>query len=143
MKNKGQKLRKSPGNERRSERGGQPLGPLEIKAPLTLVGVPARISKGDPLGRYRGTIGRVTDGQPIVRNSHHWGHRRRLERPKDRPVPVTPKWTGDRWGTRHRSPEIWTGRCDRLKTFSRFREGTVMLGRGGPGTHSDPPFASC
>ena len=35
-----------------------------------------------------------------------------MERPKDRPVPVTPKRTGDRWGTRNRSPEIWTGRCD-------------------------------
>ena len=130
VKNKGQKLMKSPGNERRSERGGQPLGPLEIKAPLTLVGVPARISKGDPLGRYRGTIVCVTDGRPIVRNSHHWGRRRRPERTMDRPVPVTPKWTGDRWATRHRSPEIWTGRCGRLKTFGRFREGTVMLGHG-------------
>ena len=29
-----------------------------------------------------------------------------------------------------RSPEIWTGRCGRLMTFGRFREGTVMLGRG-------------
>ena len=130
VKNKGQRLRKSPGNERRSERGGQPLGPLEIKAPLTLVGVPARISKGDPLGRYRGTIGRVANGRLIVRNSHHWGRRRRHERPTDRPVPVTPKWTGDRWGTRHRSPVIWTGRCGRLKTFGRFREGSAMLRRG-------------
>ena len=35
-KNKNQKLIESPGNEQRSERGGQPLGPPEIKAPLTL-----------------------------------------------------------------------------------------------------------
>ena len=49
VKNKNQKLMESPGNERRSERGGQPLGPLEIKAPLTLVGVPTRISKETPL----------------------------------------------------------------------------------------------
>ena len=48
VNNKGRKLKKSPGNERRSERGGQPLGPLRIKAPLTLVGAPARIRKGDP-----------------------------------------------------------------------------------------------
>ena len=57
VNNKGRKLRKSPGNERRSERGGggsQPLGPLKITAPLTLVGAPARISKGDLLDRYRG-----------------------------------------------------------------------------------------
>ena len=137
VKNKRRKLMKSPGNERRSERGGgggggggQPLGPLEIKAPLTRVGVPARISEGDPLGRYRGTIVGVADRRPIVRNSHHWGRRRRPERTRDRLVPVTPKWTGDRWATRHRSPEIWTGRCGQLKTFGRFREGTVMLGHG-------------
>ena len=102
VKNKGHKLMKSQGNERRSERGGQPLGPLEIKAPLTLVGVPARISEGDPLGRYRGTIVSATDGRPIGRNSHHWGRRRRPERTRDRLVPVTPKWTGDRWATRTR-----------------------------------------
>ena len=54
VNNKGRKLKKSPGNERRSERGGQPLGPLRIKAPLTLVGAPARICKGDPRGSYRG-----------------------------------------------------------------------------------------
>ena len=74
--------------------GGQPLGPLEIKAPLTLVGVPARISEGDPLGRYRGTIVNVTDGRPIGRNSHHWGRRRRPERTRDQLVPVTPATDG-------------------------------------------------
>ena len=130
VKNKNQKLMKSPGNEQRSEREGQPLGPPEIKAPLTLVGVPAEISIGDPLGMNGGTIVRVTSGRPRVRNFHHWERRRRPERPRDRPVPVTPKWTGDRWATRHRSSEIWTGRCGRLKTLGRFREGTVMLRRG-------------
>ena len=58
VNNKGRKLKKSPGNERRSERGGggggQPLGPLRIKAPLTLVGAPARIRKGDPLWQLPG-----------------------------------------------------------------------------------------
>ena len=34
------KQRRSPGNERRFGRVGQPLGPLRIKAPLTLEGVP-------------------------------------------------------------------------------------------------------
>ena len=37
-KNMGQKQRRSPGNEQRFGRVGQPLGPLRIKAPLTLGG---------------------------------------------------------------------------------------------------------
>ena len=49
MNNKDRKPKKSPGNERRSERGGQPPGPRRIRAQLTLVGAPARIRKGDPL----------------------------------------------------------------------------------------------
>ena len=57
VKKKGRKPRRSPGNEQRFERGGQPLGPLEIKAPLTLAGVPSRINKGVPLGGYRKTMG--------------------------------------------------------------------------------------
>ena len=118
-KNRNQKLMESLGNEQGSERVGQPLGPPEIKAPLTLVGVPAEISNGDHIGMNGGTIVRVISGRPIVRNFHHWERRRRPERPKDRPVPVTPKWTSDRWATRHRSSEIWTGRCGRLKTLDR------------------------
>ena len=54
----GQKQRRSPGNERRFGRVGQPLGPLRIKAPLTLGGgVPSRSKKGAPLadaGRWWG-----------------------------------------------------------------------------------------
>ena len=49
VNNKGRKRRKSPGNERRSERGGQPLGPLRIKAPLTLVGPQPEYAKGTPV----------------------------------------------------------------------------------------------
>ena len=41
VKNKNQKLIEGPGNEQRSERVGQPLGPPGIKAPLTQVGVSA------------------------------------------------------------------------------------------------------
>ena len=37
-KKKGRKQRRSPGNERRFGRVGQPLGPVRIKAPLTLGG---------------------------------------------------------------------------------------------------------
>ena len=129
-KNRNQRRMESPGNEQGSERVGQPLGPPEIKAPLTLVGVPAEIINGDLIGMNGGTIIRVISGRPIVRNFHHWERRRRPKKPRDRPVPVTPKWTGDRWATRHRSSEIWTGRCSRLKTLSRFWEGTIMLRRG-------------
>ena len=42
-----QTLAEESGNEQRSEREGQPLGPPEIKAPLTQVGVPAEISSGN------------------------------------------------------------------------------------------------
>ena len=42
-----------PGNEEWSEREGQPLGPPEIKAPLTQVGVSAELSNGNPVGGYR------------------------------------------------------------------------------------------
>ena len=129
-KNRNRRRMGSPGNEQGSERVGQPLGPPEMKAPLTLVGVPAEISNGDFIGMNGGTIVRVISGRLIVRNFHHWERRRRPEKPRDRPVPVTPKWTGDRRATRHRSSEIWTGRCSRLKTLSRFREGTMMLRRG-------------
>ena len=63
----------SPGNEQGSERVGQPLGPLEIKAPLTLVGVPAEISNGDLIGMNGGTMVCVISGRPIVRNFHQTG----------------------------------------------------------------------
>ena len=49
--------------------GGQPLGPRRIRAPLTLVGAPARIRKGDPRGRHRGTIMGQPNGWPTVVNS--------------------------------------------------------------------------
>ena len=125
-----QKLVEGPGNEQRSEREGQPLRPPGIKAPLTQVGVSAEISNGNPIGVYRGKIVSGATGRPIVRNFRHWRRRGRPEIPRDQPVPVSPKWTGDRWATRRRSSGIWTGGCGRLKTFGRFREGTVMFGRG-------------
>ena len=125
-----QKLVESPGNEQRSEREGQPLGPPGIKAPLTQVGVSAEISNGNPIGVYRGKIVSGATGRPIVTNFRHWRRRGRPEIPRDQPVPVPPKWTGDRWATRRWSSGIWTGGCGRLKTFGRFRGGTVMLGRG-------------
>ena len=129
VNNKGQKLKKSPGNARRSEGGGgQPLGPRRIRAPLTLVGPPARIRKGDPRGRHRGiTMGRP-NGRPTVGNSHLWEHKGRPEWSWDRLVPGTSKWTHDRWATRHRPPEDWTGKGGRLETFGRFQRGTVRFG---------------
>ena len=130
VKNKNQKLMESPGNEQRSEREGQPLGPPGIKAPLTLVGVSAETSNGNPIGVNRGKIVSGATGRPIVRNFRHWRRRGRPEIPRDQPVPVPLKWAGDRWANRRRSSEIWTEGCGRLKTLGRFREGTVMLGRG-------------
>ena len=125
-----QKLVEGPGNEQRSEREGQPLGPPEIKAPLTQVGVSAEISNGNPIGLYRGKIVSEATGRPMVRDFRPWRRRGRPETPRDPPVPVPPKWTGDRRAIRRRSSGIWTGGCGRLKTSSRFREGNGMLGRG-------------
>ena len=137
----GQKQRRSPGNERRFGRVGQPLGPLRIKAPLTLEGVPSRLKKGCPLGRRRKMMGGVANGRWMVRNSQHWGRRRRPESSSDRLIAMTPIWAGDRVDTRYRSPGFWTGRCDRQRTFGQFREGTAMFGCGCPGTPNITPFA--
>ena len=109
----GQKQRRSPGNERRFGRMGQPLGLMRIKAPLTLEGVPSRLKKGCHLGRRREMMGGVANERWMVRNSQHWGRRRRPERSSDRPIPMTPIWAADRVDTRYRSPGFWTGRCDR------------------------------
>ena len=137
-----QKLVEEPENEQRSEREGQPLGPPEIKAPLTQAGVSAEISNGNPIGVHRGEIVSGATGWPIVRNFRPWRRKGRPVIPRDQPVPVPPKWTSDRRALRRRSSGIWTGGCGRLKTFSRSREGTVILGRGSPEDHSDTPFGS-
>ena len=127
-----QKQRRRPGNERRFGRVGQPLGPLRIKAPLTLGGggVPSRLKKGCPLGRRRKMMGVAADGRWMIRNSQSWERRSRPERSSDRPIPMTPRWAGDRGDTRYRSPGVWTGGCDRQRTFGQFGKGTVMFGRG-------------
>ena len=98
-----QKLVKGPGNEQRSEREGQPLGPPGIKAPLTQVGVSAEISNGNPIGVYRGKLVSGATGQPIVRNFRPWRRRGRPEIPRDQPVPVPPK---DRRRMARRSPVL-------------------------------------
>ena len=49
-------LAEVPVNEQWSEREGQPLGPPEIKAPLTQVGVSAEISNRNPIEGYRRNI---------------------------------------------------------------------------------------
>ena len=67
-----QKLVEGPGNEQRSEREGQPLGPPGIKAPLTQVGVSAEISNRNPIGVYIGKIVSGATGRPIVRNFRPW-----------------------------------------------------------------------
>ena len=124
-----QKLLEEPGNEQRSEWGGQPLGPPEIKASLTQAGVSAEVSNGNPIGAHRGKIASGATGRLIVRSFHPWRRGRgRPEIPGDQPVPVPPDWTGDRRALRRRSSGIWTGGCGQLKIFSRSRKGTVILG---------------
>ena len=126
-----QRLAEEPGNEQRSEREGQPLGPPEIKAPLTQAGVSAEISNGNPTGGFRRKIVSGTTGRPIVRSFRPWKHSRgRPEIRRDQPVSVPPKWAGDRRALRRRSPGIWTGGCGRLKTFSRSLRRTAILGHG-------------
>ena len=103
-----QPLAEESGNEQLSEREGQPLGPPEIKAPLTQAGVPAKISSGNPIGGCRRKIVSGATGWPIVRSFRPWKHGRgRPAIQRDQPVPVPPKWTGDRraprnldWGMR-------------------------------------------
>ena len=124
-------LTEEPGNEQWSEREGQPLGPQEIKAPLTQVGVSAEISNENQIGGYRRNIVNGATGRQIFRSFHPWKHGRGWsERQRDRPVPVPPKWTGDRRPPRRRFPEMWTGGCGRLKTFSRSLRRTVIHGHG-------------
>ena len=108
------KLVDGPGNEQRSEREGQPLGPPEIKAPLTQVGVSTEINNRSSSGIYRGEIVSEATGRPIIRNVRPWRRRGRPETLRDPPVPVPPNWTGDRWAIRRRSSGIWTGGCGRL-----------------------------
>ena len=124
------KWRRRTGNEQRFGRVGQPLGPLRIKAPLTLGGVPSRLKKGCPLGRRRKMMGVAAEGRWMIRNSQSWGRRGRPERSPDRPIPMTPRGTGDQVDARYRPLGIRTGECDRRGTFGRFGKGTVMFGRG-------------
>ena len=126
-----QTLAEEPGNEQRSEREGQPLGPPEIKAPLTQAGVSAKISNGNPIGGFRRKIVSGATGRPIVRSFRPWKRGRgRPEIQRDQPVPVPPKWTSDRRALRRRFPGIWTGGCGRLKTFSRSLRSTAILEHG-------------
>ena len=124
-------LAEVPGNEQWSEREGQALGPPEIKAPLTQVGVSAEISNRNPIGGYRRKIVSGATGRPIVRSFRPWKRGQgRSEIQRDRPVPVPPKWTGDRHPPRRRFPGIWTRGRGRLKTFSRSLRRTVIHGHG-------------
>ena len=113
-----QTLAEEPGNEQRSKREGQPLGPPEIKAPLTQAGVSAEISNGNPTGGFRRKIVSGATGRPIVRSFHPWKRSRgRPEIQRDQPVSVPPKWTGDRRALRRWSPGIWTGGMRPAKDF--------------------------
>ena len=99
-----------PGNEQRSEREGQPLGPPEIKASLTQAGFSAEISNGNTTGGFRRKIVSGTTGRPIVRSFCPWKRSRgRPEIRRDQPVSVPPKWASDRRALRRRSPEFGPG----------------------------------
>ena len=65
-----------PGNEEWSGREGQPPGPSEIKAPLTLMGGSVGPSNGTPSGGCRRDVTRAATGRQIVRNSQPWERRR-------------------------------------------------------------------
>ena len=122
-----QRLAEEPGNEQQPEWEGQPLGPPEIKAPLTQ----AEISNGNPSGGFRRKIVSGTTGRPIVRNFRPWKRSRgRPEIRRDQPVSVPPKWAGDRRALRRWSPGILTEGCGRLKTFSRSIGRTAILRHG-------------
>ena len=75
-------------------------------------------------------MGRVANGEWMVGNSQHCGRRRRPERSSDQPIPMTSGGAGNRVDTRYRSPGLWTGGCDRRRTFGQFGKGTAMFGHG-------------
>ena len=107
-------LAEVPGNEEWSEREGQPLGPPEIKAPLTQVGVSTELSNGNPIGGYRRKIVSGATGRPIVRRGR--------------------KYKEIAWSQCRRSGPATDGLSDagfgRLKTFSRSLRRTVIHGHG-------------
>ena len=124
-------LSQGSGNERGFERAGQPLGPRRIKAPLTLGGgVPTRIKKGCPLGRCREWMEGVINGEWMVRNSQHWGRRRRPVRSSDQSIPVIQGGVGHGMDTRVRLPGWWTGGCGRQRTVGQFGKETAMFRHG-------------
>ena len=72
----GKTLTDFPGNEEWSGWEGQPPGPSEIKAPLTLVGGSVGPSNGIPSGGCRRDVKSAATGRQIVRNSQPWEGRR-------------------------------------------------------------------
>ena len=118
-----QKLVESPGNEQRSEREAQPLGPPEIKAPTDPGGGFRRNKQRKPHWRIPGENSKrghwSADSQefPSLEAQRTAGNTKGSAGPSTTEVAI-----------RRRSSGIWTGGCGRLKTFGRFREGTVMLG---------------
>ena len=89
-----------PGNEEWSEREGQPPGPAEITAPLTLVGGSVARNSGFPSGRCQREVTRVAIGRQIAKNSQFWERRRiksGIQRNRTvRPVQVPQIWAGCR-----------------------------------------------
>ena len=122
---------RNSGNGRGFGRAGQPLGPRRIKVPLTLGGGgPYPIKKGRLLGRCREWMEGIANGEWMVRNSQHWGRRRRPVKSSDQPIPVIQGGAGNGMDTRFRFPGWWTGGCDRQRTFGQFGKGTAMFRHG-------------
>ena len=123
-----------PGNEEWSGREGQPPGPSEIKAPLTLVEGSVRPSNGTPSGGCRRDVTRAATGRQIVRNSQPWERRRvqsGIQRNRTvRPVQVPQKWTGCRQLPRRRFSGNLIGGCGRLKKFGLLLTRTLSNGHG-------------
>ena len=125
-----QKPVEKPGIEQRSEREGQPLGPPEIKAPLTQAGGFRRIKQqkshwGTPGGG--GIVSGVT-GRPIVRIFSSLEEQRTAGNTKGSAGPSTAEV--DRQPTGPPTPVLRNLDRGMRPAKPGHREGTVILGRG-------------
>ena len=89
-------------------------------------GVPSHLKKKTCLlGRCREWMKGVTNGEWMVRNSQHWGRRRRPVRSSGQPNPVIQGGAGNGRNTRFRFPGWWTEGCGRRRTFGQVGRETA------------------
>ena len=119
------------GKRTRVREGGSAYRTSEDQGATDPGGVPTRIKKGCSLGRCREWMKGVINGEWMVRNSQHWGRRRRPVRSSDQSIPVIQGGAGHGMDTRVRLPGWWTGGCGRQRTVGQFRKETAMFGHGG------------